>query len=540
MRRRLLTAVAAGVPLAAAVYLPTASADTVSSASRSLDCSTVTVQAPAGTTVENVVAVDRPAGTVDVPEITPLPAAHIADVPARCDVTVTLTHPGQGDHAKVSVWLPKESWNGRLQTIGGSAFAAGDYGSGLADAVKNGYAAATTDAGVKTYLDTSWALDAKGQVDTPLLKNFASRSEHETAVVAKQVIGDYYGRSASYAYFNGCSTGGRQGYAEAQRYPDDYDGILADAPAINWDEFEVATLWPQVVMNNEKTYPSGCEFDAFNTAAVKACDPLDGVKDGLVENPARCDFDPRRLIGTTLECEGKRVTITAADAAVVRKIWDGPRTTSGKKLWSGVPVGADLKFPFLAGTLPDANGDLKGAAFPVPAFWVSSWLKKQPSFDVSTITYSQFTELFRQSQAAYDEVIGTDNPDLAAFRKSGGKLLTVHGRQDQLIPTEGTVAYRQRVERTMGGAERVDDFYRVFLAPGAAHCALTGQTDDLGALRAWVEQGKAPATLTATLTNSAGKQVTRDLCAYPKESRYLGHGDPAAADSFRCVSPPRH
>ncbi|MFF0478511.1 tannase/feruloyl esterase family alpha/beta hydrolase [Streptomyces sp. NPDC004284] len=537
MRRRLLIAVAAGVPLAASVYLPTAWAGTESSAAQSLDCSTVTVPAPAGTEVESVVAVERPAGTVDVPEITPLPAAQITDVPAYCDVTVTLTHPGEGDHAKVKVWLPEDTWNGRLQTVGGSAFAAGDYGTALAGAVKNGYAAATTDAGVKTYLDNSWALNTEGQVDTPLLKNFASRSEHEAAVVAKQVINGYYGRAASYAYFNGCSTGGRQGYAEAQRHPDDYDGILANAPAINWDEFEVATLWPQVVMNNEKTYPSGCEFDAFNTAAVKACDPLDGVKDGLVENPARCDFDPRRLIGTTVVCEGKELTITAADAAVVRKIWDGPRTTSGEKLWAGVPIGADLKFPYLAGTLPDANGDLKGVPFPVPSAWVASWVKKQPSFDVSTITYSQFTDLFRQSQAEYDEVIGTDNPDLSAFRRSGGKLLTWHGRQDQLIPTRGTVAYRQQVEQKMGGPERVDDFYRLFLAPGTAHCALNGQTDDLGALRAWVEQGKAPSTLTATLVNSTGKQVTRDLCAYPKVSRYKGYGDPAVADSFRCVLP---
>ncbi|MGV9914497.1 DUF6351 family protein [Streptomyces tendae] len=540
MRRRLLTAVAAGVPLAAAVYLPSASADTGSTASKPLQCSTVDVKAPVGTRVEKVVSVERPAGTVDVPAIPPVPASQVTDVPAYCDVTVTLTHPGEGDHANVKVWLPKAGWNGRLQTLGGSAFAAGDYGTGLAGAVKNGYAAATTDAGVKSYLDTSWALNASGKVNTSLLKNFSARSEHEAAVVAKGVIGRYYGKSASYAYFNGCSTGGRQGYAEAQRYPDDYDGILANAPAISWDEFEVATLWPQVVMNNEKTFPTGCEFDAFNAAAVKACDPLDGVKDGLVENPARCDFDPRRLIGTTLECEGKQVTITAADAAVVRKIWDGPRTTSGKKLWSGVPIGADLKFPNLAGTQPDASGNLKGAPFPVPAAWVASWLKKQPSFDVSTITYGEFTRLFRQSQAEYDRVIGTDSPDLSAFRKSGGKLLTWHGQQDQLIPTQGTVAYRQQVEREMGSSKRVDDFYRLFLAPGTAHCGLNGQTDDLGALRTWVEHGKAPSTLTATLTNSAGEQVTRDLCAYPKVSRYKGHGDPAAADSFRCVTPSRH
>ncbi|MFJ7497301.1 tannase/feruloyl esterase family alpha/beta hydrolase [Streptomyces sp. NPDC097727] len=540
--RRLLIAAAAGVPLAAAVYLPSASADTGSSASTTtpLKCSSITLQAPEGTEVERVTAVDRPAGTVDVPAIPPLLASQVPDVPAHCDVTVTLTHPGQSDHAQVKVWLPTKGWNGRLQTLGGSAFAAGDYGTGLATAVKNGYAAATTDAGVKSYLDTSWALDGAGKVNKTLLKNFASRSEHEAAVVAKRVISGYYDKSASYAYFNGCSTGGRQGYAEAQAYPDDYDGILANAPAINWDEFEVATLWPQVVMNSEKTYPTGCEFDAFNAAAVKACDTLDGVKDGLVEDPSRCGYDPRRLIGTTLECDGKQVTITAADAAVVRKIWDGPRTTSGKKLWSGVPIGADLKFPNLAGTQADADGNLKGAPFPVPADWVSSWLEKQPSFDVSTITYGRFTQLFRQSQAEYDKVIGTDAPDLSAFRKSGGKLLTWHGQADQLIPTQGTVSYRQQVERKMGGAKRVDDFYRLFLAPGTAHCGLIGQTDDLGALRAWVEHGKTPRTLTATLTNASGEQITRDLCSYPQVSRYRGHGDPADADSFRCVSPSRH
>jgi feruloyl esterase len=543
MRRSLLTVLAAGVPLAAALWVPTASAEPANTASTPLGCRSLPVKAPAGTKVESVTAVSHAAGTVDVPPVTPLPAVHVPDVPAFCDVTVTLTHPGQGDHAKVRVWLPLDNWNGRLQTIGGQAFAAGDYGASLAGAVKNGYAAATTDAGVGTYIDTSWALTSEGKVNTTLLKNFASRSEHEAAVVAKDVIDGFYSRPASYAYFNGCSTGGRQGYMEAQRYPDDYDGILANAPAINWDEFEVATLWPQVVMNNEKTYPTSCEFKAFTDAAVKACDPLDGVKDGLVNDPARCDFDPRRLIGTKVVCDGKELTITAADAAVVRKIWDGPRTASGKKLWSGVPIGADLSG--LAGvTPPDANGNVKGAPFPVPASWVQTWVEKQPSFDLTKITYSQFTQLFKQSEAEYDKIIGTDDPDLSAFRKSGGKLLSWHGQADQYIPTEGTVKYRKQVEQELGGAKRVDNFYRLFLAPGTAHCGLNNgsgaTTDDLGALRTWVEHGKAPETLPATLINAEGKSVTRDLCSYPSVSRYDGHGDPAVASSFRCVLPSRH
>ncbi|MFF7777758.1 tannase/feruloyl esterase family alpha/beta hydrolase [Streptomyces tanashiensis] len=546
MRRLLLAALATGVPLVTAVaYLPNAAAQPPhgpASASAPRTCSPQSVTAPAGTTVESVTAVRHEAGTVDVPEVWPLPADHVDGVPAFCDVTVTLTHPGAGDHAKVRVWLPLQGWNGRLQTIGGSAYAAGDYGKGLAGAVRNGYAAATTDAGVGTYIDTSWALSGDGQVNEAPLQNFASRSEHEAAVVAKEVIGRFYGRPASYAYFNGCSTGGRQGYMEAQRHPDDYDGILANAPAVHWDEFEVATLWPQVVMNQEKNYPTPCELAAFTKAAVQECDPLDGAEDGLVDAPERCGFDPRSLIGTKVLCAGRELTITAADATVVRKIWDGPRTTSGRKLWPGVPVGAELSG--LAGTTPpDAEGNVKGAPFPVPAAWVATWLEKQPSFDVSTITYSRFTQLFKQSQAEYGRVIGTDDPDLSAFRDSGGKLLTWHGGADEFIPAQGTVRYRRQVERKMGGIKKVDDFYRLFLAPGATHCGLnngSGATvDDLGALVAWVEQGKAPRTLPATLRNASGDLVTRELCGYPRMPRYDGHGDRTTAAGFHCAPPTR-
>jgi feruloyl esterase len=530
--RRLLTVLAAGVPLAAAaVYLPTASADTTgssASASAPSRCSTHSVKAPAGTRVESVTADHRAGGTVTG---TGVLGGTVHDVPSYCEVTVTLTHPGEGDHAKVRTWLPdKASWTGRFQALGGAAFAAGDNNPGMATAVKQGYAASTTDGGVGDAIDSTWALNSEGQVNTSLLKNFAERSQHETAIVGKEVVDAVYGKAASYSYFNGCSTGGRQGYMEAQRHPDDYDGILADAPAVNWDEFEVATLWPQVVMNEEKTRPTDCEFNAFTQAAVKACDTLDGAKDGLVADASRCDYDPRRLIGTKVECEGEQETITAADAAVVRKIWDGPRTTSGKKLWYGVPIGADLP-----------HGLAGATQFSVPADWTAKWVAKQPSLDTSKLTYSQFAKLFKQSQAEYDKVIGTDDPDLSAFRKSGGKLLTYHGQSDQYIPTQGTVDYRERVERKLGGSHRVDDFYRLFLAPGTAHCGLKdGKVDDLAALTEWVEHGKAPRTLTATLTNDSGQTLTRELCRYPLVSQYKGHGDPTAAGSFRCVLPHRH
>ncbi|MFJ3672490.1 tannase/feruloyl esterase family alpha/beta hydrolase [Streptomyces sp. NPDC090106] len=531
--KKVLTALAAGVPLAAAVYLPTASAEAqTTTASTPPACTAPAVKAPAGTALESVTAVRQEGGTIHG---TGLLGGDVSGVPAFCQVTVTLTHPGDGDHAKVQTWLPLEKWNGRFQAIGGSAYGAGDNGVGLGTAVKSGYAATTTDAGIGDVLDTSWVLDSGNQVNSALLKNFASRSQHEAAVVGKAVVDGVYGKRPAFSYFTGCSTGGREGYMEAQRYPDDYDGILADAPAINWDEFEVATLWPQVVMNNEKTYPTNCELNAFTAAAVKACDKLDGVKDGLVNDASRCDFDPRRLIGTKVVCEGRELTITAADAAVVRKIWDGPRTTSGKKLWAGVPVGADLNG--LAG-----SKDGQGTPFPVPALWVQLFLKKDPSFDLTKITYSDFTQLFKQSQAEYDKVIGTDDPDLSDFRKSGGKLISWQGQADEFIPAQGTVDYREQVQRKLG-SKKTDDFYRLFLAPNTSHCGLNGQdgsADGLAALTNWVEHGKAPGTLPATLINASGESVERDLCAYPAVSRYKGHGDPSLASSFRCVSPSRH
>ncbi|MFI0241375.1 tannase/feruloyl esterase family alpha/beta hydrolase [Streptomyces sp. NPDC016845] len=540
--KKALTALAAGVPLvAAAVWLPTASADetrdtaATAATTTAAACAAPSVKAPAGTRVESVTAVRQAGGTI---QGTGLLGGEVSGVPAFCQVTVVLTHPGEGDHAKVQTWLPEQEWNGRFQAIGGSAFSAGDNGVGLGTAVKNGYAVMTTDAGVGDVLDTSWVLDDKGRVDRTALKNFASRSQHEAAAVGKAVVNGVYGRHAAYSYFTGCSTGGRQGYMEAQAYPDDYDGILADAPAINWDEYEVATLWPQVVLNNEKTYPTDCELKAFTDAAVKGCDKLDGVRDGLVNDASRCDFDPRRLIGTKVDCKGEELTITAADAAVVRKIWDGPRTTSGQKLWAGVPVGADLTG--LAHSEPDkSDGVVKGVPFPVPAAWVQLFLAKDPSFDLTKITYSDFTKLFKQSQAEYDEVIGTDDPDLSDFRRSGGKLITWQGDTDQFIPAQGTVRYHQQVGRELG-AKRVDDFYRVFLAPNTDHCGLNGQdgsADGLAALTAWVEHGKAPRTLPATLVDTDGEKVERDLCAYPAVSHYKGHGDPALASSFRCVSP---
>jgi feruloyl esterase len=468
-----------------------------------------------GAWILSVTAVSRPGGTYPFAPAPGRPAA--ISVPALCDVTVVLTHPSIGDRVRVQVWLPRVSWNGRFQATGGGAFAAGEFARGLAPAVRKGYAAASTDAGVQTRRSgpPTWALHYDGTINAELLTNFASRSVHEMSQIGEQVTTRFYGRPAAYSYFNGCSTGGRQGLMEAQRYPADFDGILAAAPAISWDRLSVAQLWPQVVMNQTRTYPTTCEFDTFNRAAIAACD--DGVADGIIARPEACGFDPHQLVGRTLTCHGRKVSISQADADVVRRIWDGPRTTSGEQLWHGLLPGTP--FSWLAATTKPPLRPRHGAPFAVAQDWIRYFVKQQPGFDTSTVGYSEFERLFRQSHARYSRVIGTDDPDLSAFRAAGGKMITWHGLADQVIFPQDTVDYRRRVEAAMGGPQATDRFYRVFLAPGAGHCSGgTGPTPTgpLAALVAWVEHGHAPDTLPAATTNAYRRKVTSNLCRYPQ------------------------
>jgi hypothetical protein len=537
MKRRLITLMAAAVPAAAALVPMAANAVTHDSGSAAASaCAAVPVAAPSGTTVEKVTAVANAGGTVTFPPAPPLPGyPAIEDVPAWCDITVTVSHPGANDHVTIKVSLPQDrkAWNGRFQATGGSAYLAGEFLHPLVAAVKDGYVGAATDAGVGSNpLDVSgWALTSTGEVNTPLLKNFASRSLHDMAVVGKNVTKNFYNRPVSYSYWNGCSTGGRQGYAEAQDHPTDFQGILAKAPAVSWDRFAVATAWSQAVFNEQKVQPTSCELESFNTAAVKACDTDDGVKDGIIDDPQACHWDARRLVGTTVICDGKKITISKAVADAVDKIWAGPVSSSGTKLWYGPNKGAS--FDSLASP---------GKPFFVSSAWVAYFVTHNPSFDLSKIDYRSFEQLFRSSQKQFNDIIGTDDPNLSEFAKAGGKLLSWHGQADQLVPTQGTVDYREHVNRIFGGNKNVDDFYRLFLLPGVNHCAGAGNigpapTDDLGALVDWVEKGQAPATLaTSTAPAADGTTISRNACRFPMVARYTGHGDTASAANYRCVS----
>jgi pimeloyl-ACP methyl ester carboxylesterase len=458
-----------------------------------------------------------------------------------CQVTVTLTHPGANDKVTVQVWLPLENWTGRLISLGGSAWAAGHGPLSIAPLAVKGYAAAATDAGLDgNLLDPSgWALKADGTVNTDLLTNFASRSIHDLAVVGKAVAASYYHKAPTYSYWQGCSTGGRQGLVAAQKYPDDFDGILAGAPAIYWTKYAIAELWPQVVMNEAGYYPSICEFAAIRDDAVAACDELDGVKDGVISNLARCKYSPSRLLGKKIDCgSGNEVTVTPALVSIVEKIWQGPKTASGSSLWYGLNIGAPLDS--LAG-VEDVNSTHRiGAPFFVARDWAKYFVKANPKFDFAAFDAAALRELFAESVQKFAGIIDSSDPDLSGFRKAGGKLLVWHGEADQLIFPQDSIQYRKEVQDKLAIGRRIDDFFRLFIAPGVDHCALgsidgASPTDPLASLVDWVEKRKAPEELAAATLPAAKTHFTRKLCPYPLVGRYDGHGDASVAASYQCA-----
>jgi len=324
----------------------------------------------------------------------------------------------------------------------------------------------------------------------------------------------------------GCSTGGREGLMEAQRYPADYNGIVSGSPAINWTKFIPSELWPELVMLQSHDFLPSCKEQAFTNAVIAAC--ADGS--GVVENPAACRFNPFQLAGRVTPCG----TITRTDAAVVEKIWAGP-IIDGKHLWYGLEPGTSLSG--LAATTT-STGTTGPVAFPVSVGWFRYWLTQNPGFNWETLTYQQFLRYFEQSVAEFAFPIATANPDLGAFEQDGGKILIWHGLDDQLIFPQGTINYYQRVQDTVG-AENTATFARLFIAPGAQHCAPAAGPAPANPLQdvvSWVEHGQAPATILATggVDPATGEPTQRPLCRYPYLSEYVS-GDPGSLDSYACV-----
>ncbi|KAE8152855.1 Tannase/feruloyl esterase, partial [Aspergillus avenaceus] len=344
-----------------------------------------------------------------------------------CNITVTYTHPGYNDNITVETWLPaSEQWNGRLQAIGGGGWAAGRFpltGVFMDGALGEGYATTTTDAGLG--LDTQgpldWALLSPGNFDYVTLNNFAARALNDQALIGKGLIQSFYGRAPEYSYWSGCSQGGRQGMMLAQRYPTAYDGIAASAPAQSITKFTSNLYYPIFMRLWHGVDPLTCELDYLTKEAIKACDPLDGVTDGLISNMTACNYDPYTAVNKTFECAGLNRTIPLSQGAalVAQAAWSGAHTTDGRQLWYGYNPGTDItKF----GAVPGQNSSI-----PSEDMWFNLFGAKNASFDTFAMSHEQYQEAFHSITQEFSSMFDAADPDLSAFKAAGGKLITYHG-----------------------------------------------------------------------------------------------------------------
>jgi len=459
--------------------------------------------------------------------------------------------PGQSEQIRVRVGLPlsaadggaggvQGAWNGKQRDLGGGGCAGA---AGAPTAATNGaYVGTSTDTG-HAGGGCTFALNPDGTLNWGKIKDFARDGIHAQRVWGEAAAELYYGMAPTRHYWTGGSTGGRQGHQHAQAFPKDYDGILAGCPAFNWDRFIPSELWPQVVMQAELGGPiAGAKLTAVSNAAIQACDMLDGIQDGIVQEPRRCNYDARSFIctggaGDPANC------LTAAEAAAVNKIWNGPVNAKGEKIWFGLERGAPLGS--LAGTNP----------FAIAREHFQYWIHQDPDFDWRTVTEASFVDDFATSQELFNEVIGTDQASLHAFRQGGGKMIMYYGLYDPLIFPRGAYDYYNRAAEKMraanakkgekpsaaAGMAALQEFYRFFPYPNGGHCG-GGSGPQINtnvlfdALVNWVENGVAPDHFVASQNLGGGATRTRKICKYPEVLTYNGSGSTDDQENFHCAA----
>ena len=345
-------------------------------------------------------------------------------------------------------------------------------------------------------------------------------------VQAKALMQAFYGKGPTESYWNGCSTGGRQGLTEAQRYPADYDGIIAGDPTNDMTHMLTQHIWiAQATLKDHASFVPKEKFAVIHKAALAACDSLDGIKDGVIDNPRRCKFDPK-----TIECHGDDAPtcLTASQVEAVRKIYatvKNPRT--GAEIFPGLEPGSELGWSGLAGGPKPMS---------IPDEYFKYIVFKDPAWDFRTFDFDK--DVARAEAADNGDMNATD-PDLKAFLDHGGKLLMYHGWDDPVVAPQNTVNYYENVVKTLGGVDKVKDSVRLFMGPGMDHCAGgdgPSNFDCLAVLERWVEHKKAPEEIVATHLMGGKVDRTRPLCPYPQVAKYNGHGSTDDAANFACAN----
>jgi tannase/feruloyl esterase len=457
-------------------------------------------------------------------------------LPAFCRVTGSIK-PSSDSDIEFEVWLPASGWNGKFEGVGNGGFAGVIGYAGLAASVSRGYAAASTDTGHRAVgTDATWALGHPEKV-----ADFGYRAIHETAVQGKAIAKAFYGDAPKRSYFNSCSNGGRQALMEAQRYPGDYDGIIAGAPAYYWTHLFTNAIWVvQSTMADSASYIPASKLPAIEAAALAACDANDGVKDGVIDSPNLCQFKP-----ATLLCKDGD-----SDACLTQ-----PQVKAVENLLAGPKGAKEQIFPgYVMGGVPGGNGWggwITGAApgrslaFAFGTNFFANMVFEDKAWDWHTFRPD------RDSKVADDKVarlLNATDPDLGKFQARGGKLILYHGWSDAGISPLSTIDYYKSVQATMG--KNADSFVRLFMVPGMQHCAGGPGPADFGqggaatgdaehdinsALERWVETGTAPARIIATKVSSPGNvERTRPLCPYPQTAKYKGTGSTDDAANFEC------
>ena len=441
------------------------------------------------------------------------PAAPQPRLPAHCRVAVVLK-PSSDSHIEMEVWLPAENWNGKFQAVGNGGWAGTISYAAMATALQEGYATASNDTGHK-------GGNANFAIDHPeKLVDFAYRAVHEMTVQSKAIITKFYNRGPRLSYWNGCSTGGRQGLMAAQKYPEDFDAIVAGAPAnyqTHLHSWDLSVSVP-IAKNPAAAVPLP-KLQLLNDAVIAACDANDGVKDGLLNEPRACKFDP-----AVLQCKAGDAAncLTAPQVETVKRLYAPARTKSGEVVFPGKDYGSELGWV--------ANQQVSG--LPAGSFMVAYNDAKWDAlgFDLD------------RDLKVVDEKVGTilnaTNPDLRAFKARGGKVLMYHGWNDTAISPGNAIDYYTSVLKRMGGKQ--EDFIRLYMAPGMNHCGGgvgPNQVNWMAALERWRESGDAPERLDAYRVANNRVDMTRPLCPYPQVAQYKGTGSTNDAENFTCKAP---